>query len=266
MDQSTKIDLVPTDGTAAQIAELAREPLVYRGQRVVTLAMIDELHGRTSGTARRNYDQHHHRMTEGKHFFELNQAHEIRALVGNRPQGGVAAKLILLTERGYLMLVKSLNDDTAWDVQEKLVDGYFRVIEPEPEPEPDSILALLDQSERNLVAIRRQRVAFLELEAAHAETRRLAETANVTAINAEQIADAALQTAHNNCGYYSVVGWRRLQRQPVTQSQASQLGKKLTAICESRGIHYSQINDSRWGEVNIYPEMVLIEVMGPRPR
>ena len=33
----------------------------------------------------------------------------------------------LITETGYLMLVKSFTDDLAWDVQRKLVDSYFRV-------------------------------------------------------------------------------------------------------------------------------------------
>lgn len=37
--------------------------------------------------------------------------------------------LVLLTESGYLMLVKSLKDDLAWQVQRQLVKSYFAVKE-----------------------------------------------------------------------------------------------------------------------------------------
>ena len=35
--------------------------------------------------------------------------------------------MVLLTERGYLLLVKPLNDDVSWQVQERLVESYFRL-------------------------------------------------------------------------------------------------------------------------------------------
>ncbi|MBH8022117.1 hypothetical protein I6C29_21100, partial [Clostridioides difficile] len=43
--------------------------------------------------------------------------------------GSNARELILLTETGYLMLVKSFTDDLAWKVQRQLVNSYFRVKE-----------------------------------------------------------------------------------------------------------------------------------------
>ena len=39
--------------------------------------------------------------------------------------------LILLTESGYLMLVKSFTDDLSWEVQRSLVNSYFRLQEIE---------------------------------------------------------------------------------------------------------------------------------------
>jgi len=41
---------------------------------------------------------------------------EIRTLGIERPQGGVLEKVTLITESGYLMLVKSFTDDLAWKV------------------------------------------------------------------------------------------------------------------------------------------------------
>jgi phage antirepressor YoqD-like protein len=43
-----------------------------------------------------------------------------------RPQGGTPAMVLLLTETGYSMLVKSFTDDLAWEVQRQLVRSYFK--------------------------------------------------------------------------------------------------------------------------------------------
>ena len=77
--------------------------------------MIDNVHGRTTGTASRNFRQNRDRFIEGKHFFNIDQSlnDEFRRL--EIPNRG----LTLITEFGYLLLAKSLTDDRAWDVQEK---------------------------------------------------------------------------------------------------------------------------------------------------
>jgi len=100
-------------------------PIVeYQGQRVVTLAMIDEVHERVEGTAGRNFREHRHRLREGKHFFELT-ADEIRRQSLGKVFPARTAKGVILTEVGYLLLVKAFTDDLAWEVQEQLVDSYF---------------------------------------------------------------------------------------------------------------------------------------------
>lgn len=106
------------------INNVALSPIEFDGQRVVTLAMVDEVHQRPSGTARRNFNANRDKLIEGKHFHELT-ADEIRsqslgcAFPPRTPKG------IVLTERGYLMLTKSLQDDLAWKVQDMLVESYF---------------------------------------------------------------------------------------------------------------------------------------------
>lgn len=101
-------------------------PIEVDGQRVVTLAMIDEVHSRTSGTARRNFNTNKARLVEGEDFRVLTQADEIRSLGLKRPQGGIPESVTVMTESGYLMLVKSFNDDLAWTVQKQLVRTYFK--------------------------------------------------------------------------------------------------------------------------------------------
>lgn len=100
----------------------------YEGKRVVTLRDIDTVHGRPEGTARKRFNDNRAHFIEGEDFWMLTQPSEIRTLGITRPQGGVPDSVILITESGYLMLVKSFTDDLAWTVQRQLVNGYFRAV------------------------------------------------------------------------------------------------------------------------------------------
>ncbi|HDR2790556.1 TPA: ORF6N domain-containing protein, partial [Enterobacter asburiae] len=95
----------------------------YRGQRVVTLAMIDEVHQRPDGTAGRNFRENKSRLIEGEDYFELG-SDEIRRHLPDGTFSKFAASGIVLVESGYLMLVKSFTDDLAWQVQRELVNSY----------------------------------------------------------------------------------------------------------------------------------------------
>lgn len=96
----------------------------YKGKRVVTLKEIDQCHGRPDGTAKRNFQQNKQHLIDGNDYFTVKpsdvQKNEFRTF--EIPNRG----LTLLTESGYLMLVKSFTDDLAWDVQRQLVNTYFR--------------------------------------------------------------------------------------------------------------------------------------------
>ena len=99
----------------------------YKGQRVVTFKDIDAVHNRPEGTASRNFKVNRKHFIEGEDFFLVKpsdiQKDEIRLFGFEVPNRG----LILLTETGYLMLVKSFTDELAWEVQRQLVNTYFRV-------------------------------------------------------------------------------------------------------------------------------------------
>ena len=92
----------------------------YHGQRVLTFKDIDAAHKRPDGTAGRNFRSNKKHFIESEDFFKI-QPDEIRRVGITSPNGG-----IVLTESGYLMLVKSFTDDLAWDVQRQLVKHYFR--------------------------------------------------------------------------------------------------------------------------------------------
>jgi len=99
----------------------------FNGQRVVTFKDIDTLHERVEGTAGRNFRENKERFIENVDFFFVKPAdiqnNEIRRSEINN------SGTYLITESGYLMLVKSFTDDLAWKVQRQLVNTYFRAKE-----------------------------------------------------------------------------------------------------------------------------------------
>lgn len=100
----------------------------YNGQRVVTFREIDKVHGRPEGTAGRAFRDNRKHFIEGTDFFIISpsefQSDEIRRFGITSPKGGY-----VITESGYLMLVKSFTDPLAWKVQRQLVDTYFHAKE-----------------------------------------------------------------------------------------------------------------------------------------
>ena len=101
----------------------------FNGQRVVTFKDIDMLHERVEGTAKRNFNENKKHLIKDVDYFSI-KGNELRELKQSTNFVLSNAKeIILITESGYLMLVKSLQDDLAWKVQRELVNNYFRVKE-----------------------------------------------------------------------------------------------------------------------------------------
>lgn len=121
MEEST----LPTQSKNITIFDTTVPIVEYQGQRVITLAMMDKLHHRADGTASRNFIKNKSRFEEGKHFYlyivDFSQKNEFRSFEIEIPPRG----LTLITELGYSLLVKSFDDDFAWEVQKKLSDSYF---------------------------------------------------------------------------------------------------------------------------------------------
>ncbi|SHJ28422.1 ORF6N domain-containing protein [Clostridium magnum] len=109
-------DLITINNQEMQVKE-------YKGQRVVTFKDIDLLHERVDGTARRNFNENKKHFISNTDFFFVKpkdvQTYEIRTSEINN------AGTYLITESGYLMLVKSFTDDLAWKVQRELINNYF---------------------------------------------------------------------------------------------------------------------------------------------
>ena len=100
----------------------------YNGQRVVTFKDIDAVHGRPDGTASRNFRTNRERFIESEDSFRVSADEIRRTKIFDIPDKATS-DYALITEQGYLMLVKSFTDDLAWDVQRQLVNGYFKTKE-----------------------------------------------------------------------------------------------------------------------------------------
>ena len=120
----------------------------FNNQRVVTLKDIDLVHERPEGTAGRNFRENKERFIKGEDYYLVKpsdvQGDEIRRAEINN------YGTCLITEQGYLMLVKSFTDDLAWKVQRRLVNTYFRAKKLSPQDMMRIQLGTLDDHEGRL--------------------------------------------------------------------------------------------------------------------
>ena len=110
-------DVVTIENTEMQIRE-------YNGQRVVTFKDIDRAHQRKSGTAKASFRRNKKYFQNGLDYVVLTKdnLNGTQSTIGNIPPKGIT----LLTETGYLMIVKTFTDDLSWSVQRQLVNTYFK--------------------------------------------------------------------------------------------------------------------------------------------
>lgn len=114
----------------------------YNGQRVVTFKDIDTVHSRPDGTARKSFWRNRDHFADGEDYFVLNMD-EAQGIFNIAAPNGLA----LMTEQGYLVLVKPFSNDLSWEVQRQLVNGYFKVrkLEEDLSPQMKLLYGLCDQ-------------------------------------------------------------------------------------------------------------------------
>lgn len=121
--------------STVRVADVDLPFIEHRSQPVVTFAMIDAAHSRPAGTASRTYRKHRAHFIEDEDLYLIDSN---RLDVLRRTYPGLfpdaMTRIMLFTETGYLMLVKTFTDDLAWQVQRQLVKGYFRARNERPGP------------------------------------------------------------------------------------------------------------------------------------
>ena len=149
----------------------------YKGQRVVTFKDIDTVHQRAAGTANKRFLDNKKRFVDGEDFFTVSNSEIRKSLIFPISDNDFADKT-LITESGYLMLVKSFTDDLAWEVQRQLVKSYFKVTKPMTTAEKIQLLA---QGNREL---------DLKVEEVKAEVTELKESMPLLAVDCDMITHA----------------------------------------------------------------------------
>lgn len=127
MTNNSTAELVVTPETLPAIA--------HNGRPVVTTALLAKLYGTEDNNLIKNFQRNADRFVAGKHYHKLEGV-ELKAFRSYMTNSHVANKyarqLILWTERGAARHAKMLDTDQAWNVFEKLEDGYFGKAETAP--------------------------------------------------------------------------------------------------------------------------------------
>lgn len=123
-------------GTLVTIMGKEVMPLVFDGTPIMTAKMIDELHERAEGTARRLFRDNRDMFIEGEDFMKIS-AGVFRSRFSGAISDRATTDITAFTESGYLLITKGLTDKFSWQVQRTLVRCYFKVKEaaqalPEP--------------------------------------------------------------------------------------------------------------------------------------
>lgn len=106
-----------------------------QGMRVLTTKQLAEAYDVEEKKIKQNFAYNRKHFVEGKHYIEVTgqPLREFKNQVGNFDLVKKnTSKLYFWTERGALLHAKSLNNDTAWQVYDWLVDFYYRAKTEKP--------------------------------------------------------------------------------------------------------------------------------------
>jgi phage anti-repressor protein len=160
--------------------------------------------------------------------------------------GGRPSELIVLTVDCF----KSLGM-TAGTEQGKQIRKYFLECEKIAKQKPDAL------TELEGLAVAFTRMAGQERRALQQQKQIDQAEVRITAIEAEQ------GRYMSPGGYkYTVLGFAKKEGLEISSGTASSKGKAAARLCREREIVIEQIHDPRFGNVNLYPESILIEVFG----
>ncbi|MTV50774.1 hypothetical protein GJ688_17725 [Heliobacillus mobilis] len=111
------------------------------GVRVLTTSQLAEVYETSNQKIRQNFSNNRERYEQGKHFFALEGTEKMEFInLSKISTGSRNAKVLhLWTEKGALLIAKSLNTEQAWNAYSWLVDEYYRIKEEQDYPTKGSL-------------------------------------------------------------------------------------------------------------------------------
>ncbi|MDY7965417.1 ORF6N domain-containing protein [Bacillus thuringiensis] len=101
------------------------------GKKAMLVKEIAEIHNRPIKEINRRINENHIRFTNGVDIIDLKSGAfnppQLSNLGFSNMQIAKSNNIYLLSERGYAKLLKILEDDTAWELYNQFVDGYFNI-------------------------------------------------------------------------------------------------------------------------------------------
>lgn len=120
----------------------------HQQQPVLTTELLSHLYETEPTNIRKNFNTNKDRFQEGKHFFKL-EGEELQQFKNCITESNAVQinkhtpNLILWTERGAARHAKMLDTDKAWEVFERLEEGYFNQEKTKlPQSLPDALRQL----------------------------------------------------------------------------------------------------------------------------
>lgn len=128
MNEMQKIDIVNTEMTVRE----------YNGKRVVTFDDICAVHKCVKKQLTKHFERKKEHFIFGEDYYIITRK-ELGDLTSPNSKlvGNPNLKTYLFTESGYLMVIKCLDDNLAWQVQRALVNTYFRAKSEPPKLDID---------------------------------------------------------------------------------------------------------------------------------
>ena len=124
------------------------------GKRALLIKDIADIHDTDVRVINQTINRNRKRFKDGIDIVDLKQVTDSDVFLDygfTKAQWGNANNIYILSERGYAKLLKILEDDTAWDIYDELVDGYFNMRSEQFKlpTDPMDILALTFKAQEN---------------------------------------------------------------------------------------------------------------------
>ena len=119
----------------------------YKKERVITAWDIAKVHNREVREITQNFNYVKDKLLKDEDYFLVNKEKisESKILIQDFIPNNVK-EIVLFTESGYLMLVKTFTDDLSWQIQRQLVKGYFKLKEIKSSIDKDKRLEIMEKN------------------------------------------------------------------------------------------------------------------------